>query len=460
MTLLPRQVLNAGGANHDDQPFGAPILAHHKLLLIGPLLLLAGASAWVLLMIGTITVLRWVSGGKRTTHARVSAMENTLSRARAIPVPGRAPSGRRRRPQNNVQSYVRSPLESVGEEPWSAYTEKAAHDGSSGALLPPTATTRALAYTPSASSLGSYSNKPRPSPVTLPTLTRNHNPTSLSSSCGDDASPTVSSVPISGQNSSGSSGDKPAEKPSLLARIRPTKGQNNGQKQSSRILSVITGSGGGVGGGGGGAGDMNRSNSLGRGVDLVRSRSSRRGRNQPTGAQQQRDIQVSPAHAHQPPVVEEQLQGSATIATNPVSRMTLAPALRLDTQGTATVPIIATNPAQLRPASSLGLQHQPQQSYQPSSPSSHKSSRTQPHPNTFNTASSPTAPPPGTRNIPLMRSFSPSGSPGGSRPHSRLSATPSSFDTPPSTPRPTDRQGTSPTTLFMVTNTPPGAAQR
>lgn len=425
MALFPRKVINAVGANHDDGPFGAPILAGHKLLLIGPLLLLAGATAWVLLMIGVITVLRWAPGGKRTTKVRASAMENTLSRARAIPVPGRAPSGRRRRPQN-VRSHVRSPLESVGEEPWSPYTEKADQD-SSGALLPPNA--RGLAYTPSASSLGSYT-KPHSTPLTLPALARNHNPTSLSSSWGD-TSPTASSVPISGQNSRGS-GEK-LEKPSLLARMRQTKSQE-GRKQSSRIISVLTGKGG--------AGDVHRSNSLGRGVDLVRSRSSRRGRNQP-GAQQQ--VQVSPAHT-QP--VEEQPQAfttAATTATNPVRA--LAPALEVDTQGTAPN---ATSRAHTRPVSALGLQ---QQSSQPPSPSSRKSPRIQQQPNMLTAP-----PPPAPENIPL-RSFSPPGSPGGSRPHSRLSATPSRFDTPPSTPRPANGRGNQ-AALFMVTNTPLGGAQR
>lgn len=83
MRLVPRNttVINASGANQDDEPFGVAIFAQgEEVLLVGPLLLLAGATAWVLVIIVRIFVLRLIPDRKGTRSSRVSAWNFILAR--------------------------------------------------------------------------------------------------------------------------------------------------------------------------------------------------------------------------------------------------------------------------------------------------------------------------------------------------------------------------------------------
>lgn len=91
-TLLPRdKVINAGGPNHADEPFGAVLYARGKVLLLGPLLLLAGAAAWVLLMLAVTALLRSLPETRATRSSRDQAWEFLYARMGHLTAMGQAP---------------------------------------------------------------------------------------------------------------------------------------------------------------------------------------------------------------------------------------------------------------------------------------------------------------------------------------------------------------------------------
>lgn len=87
MRHVPRNaVINANDVNHDGKPFGAAILANGKVLLLGPLRLLAGATAWVLMMILCIPLVTTGPWSKGYAFQSSVSMEDT-SRLVRIRVP-------------------------------------------------------------------------------------------------------------------------------------------------------------------------------------------------------------------------------------------------------------------------------------------------------------------------------------------------------------------------------------